>query len=135
MGGQLSHQPIRKRADGLVLLRRVRLGTCRRAADGDDGPLDGAAGAGGGLGRIASAALNRPDRRFVLGADEAAFDVQRPLAVDADEDASAGDLCRIVADGPVLERRDVGLDLAETLIDLVRQPVGLRVWDRNHRTD
>ena len=82
---------------------------------------------GGGLRRIAIAALDRLDRRFVLGADEAAFDVQRPLAVDADEDAGAGDLGRIVADGPVLERRDGGLDLAEALIDLVGQLVGLRV--------
>ena len=49
------------------------------------------------------------------------------LVVDADEDAGAGDLGRIVADGPVLERRDGGLDLAEPLIDLVGQLVGLRV--------
>ena len=78
MGGQLGHQPIRKRTDGLVLLRRVDLGTRRRAADGDDGPLDWRRlGGGGGLRRIAIAALDRLDRRFVLGADEAAFDAQR----------------------------------------------------------
>ena len=40
MGGELGHQPIGQRTDGFVLVRRVRLGTRRRAADGDDGPLD-----------------------------------------------------------------------------------------------
>ena len=126
MGGQLGHQPIRERTDGFVLLRRVDLGTRRRATDGNGGSLDGAAGAGG-LRCITIAALDWLKRRFVLGADEAAFDVQRPLVVDADEDACASDLRRIVADGPVLERRDGGLDLAETLIDLVGQLVGLRI--------
>ena len=70
MGGQLGDQPIRQRADGFVLLRRVDLGpvgappmvmTARWMA-----PL----ALVGGLRRIAIAALDRLDRRFVLGPDD-----------------------------------------------------------------
>ena len=42
MGGQLGHQTVRKRTDRLVLLCGLRVGTGRRTADGDDGPLHGA---------------------------------------------------------------------------------------------
>ena len=129
MGGQLGHQTIRKRTDRLVLLGGLRVGAGRRTADGDDGPLHGALRAGDRhlAAAFGLATRDRFNRRLVLGPDEAALDAQRALAVDADEDAGTGDLGRIVADGPVFECRHGGLDLAEALIDLVRQFVGLGI--------
>ena len=129
MGGQLGHQTIRKRTDRLVLFGRFRVGAGRRTADGDDGPLHGALRASDRhlAAAFGLATRDRFNRRLVLEPDEAALDAQRALAVDADEDAGAGDLGRIIADGPIFECRHGGLDLAEAPIDLVRQFVGLGI--------
>ena len=69
----------------------------------------------------------RLDRRFVLRQNQAAIDTQTALVVDADEDAGAGHVGRIVTCGPVLEGRYRDLDLAEPLVDRVGEVVGLRV--------
>ena len=45
------------------------------------------------------------DRRLVLGSDEAALDPQCAVAIDANENAGAGDVGGIEPDRPVLEGR------------------------------
>src|SRR3546814_5140816 len=60
-------------------------------------------------------------RRFILGTDTPTLDPQAPIAIDADEGASAGDITGIVADRPVLEGVELGLDLGGTLVDLLGQ--------------
>ncbi len=65
--------------------------------------------------------------RLVLRPDIAAVDREPSFGIDADEDAGAGDLGRIVDHGPVFERHQCRFDLAETLIDLVGQFVGVLV--------
>ena len=59
------------------------------------------------------------DRRFVLGPDIAALDLQPAAAVDGDEGAGAGDFAGIVADRPLLEGLELRLDLGETPLDLL----------------
>ena len=127
VGGQFRHQPVGQRADGVVLVRRLRLGS-GRSADGDDGALDRRRRFGRDVAvRRAVAASGRLNRRFILGPDEATIDAQGAFAVDADEDAGAGDLRGIVADRAILEGSHGRLDLAEPLVDLVGQLVGLGV--------
>jgi hypothetical protein len=71
----------------------------------------------GRLRRVVGLGRNRRDRRLILGSDEAALDTQCAVALDADEDAGAGDVGGIEPDRLVFERRQGGLDLAEALID------------------
>ena len=82
-----------------------------------------------GVARLGSLAvlLGICDRRLVLGPDIAAIDAKRAVGVDADEDAGAGDLGRIVDDRPIVEGGERRLDLAEPLVDLVRQFVGVLI--------
>lgn len=49
------------------------------------------------------------------------------MGIDTDEDASPGDLSRIVNHRPVFERDQCRLDFAETLIDLIGQLVGILI--------
>ena len=93
-------------------------------ADGDDRALNNAIRAG----RCARLATrDRLNRRLALGANEAALDTQRTLAVDAHEGSGSRNLDLIVADRPILERRHCRLDLAEALIDLVGQFVSFGI--------
>src|SRR5208282_392508 len=100
----------------------------RRSANGDDGALDRRRRFGRGVAvRRAVAASGRLNRRFILGPDEATINAQAALAIDADEDAGAGDRRWIVADRAILERSHGRLELAESLVDFVGQLVGLGV--------
>ena len=83
-------------------------------------------GAFGSDSRIAFA-VNR-NRRLVFGPDIAAIDGQVAVRVDADEDAGAGDLGRIVGDRPIFEGGQRRLDFAETLVHLFGQFVGVLVF-------
>ena len=60
-------------------------------------------------------------RRLVLGPEIAALDLQLAITINTDECAGAGDLLRVVDDGPVLEGIECRLDLGETPIDLLGQ--------------
>ncbi len=63
-------------------------------------------------------------RGFVFGPDEAALDLQRPVGVEADEHSGTPDLGRVEPQRSIVEGRDGGLQLAKTLVDLLRQFVG-----------
>ena len=76
----------------------------------------------------------RLDGRFVLRADIAAIDDQLAVGVERDEDAGDGDFGRVVADGTIVEFLQRRLDLAEPLIDLVRQFVGVSHIPRSRRS-
>jgi hypothetical protein len=124
---QLGDEALRQRLEAIVLVPLgLRLGRIT-AADGDNGALDRTvrlAGSGG----VSIAPLDRLGRRLVLRTDIAALDPEVAVGVDADEYAGACDLGRIVDDSPCFERGERGLDLAEPLVHLVRQFVGLRVF-------
>jgi hypothetical protein len=62
--------------------------------------------------------------RLVLRTDVAAADRQGAFGVDADEHAGAGDVGRIIGDGPIVEDGERRLDLSEPFVHLVRQLVG-----------
>jgi hypothetical protein len=64
---------------------------------------------------------------FVLGTDVAALDPQRTRSINADEDAGARDLIRIICDRPFVERRKSHLDLSQALIDLFGEVVDFSV--------
>ena len=90
VGGEFRHQPVGKRADGVVLVRRLRFGS-GRSADGDDGALDRRRWFGRDVAvRRAVAASGRFNRHLILGPDEATVDAQGAFAVDADEDRRRG---------------------------------------------
>ena len=126
MRRQLGEQTIRQRLMPSSSSARLGRPERRTAADGDRrsaGPTGWARGD-----RASSSALRSARRgRLVLGPDVAALDAQAAIGVDADEHAGAGDLGRIVDDGPLVERRERGLDLAEPLVDLVGQFVGVGI--------
>ncbi len=124
--GQLGHEAVRERLQVLVVLV-LRPGDL--PADGDDGALNhGRVGIGAvrssrrGIGL--AVLLRLADGRLVLRPDVAAVDRQRAFGVDADEDAGAGDVGRIIGDGPIVEGGERRLDLAEAFVHLVRQLVG-----------
>ena len=71
--------------------------------------------------------VRRFDRRLVRGADIAAVSDQRPIGVDGDDGPGNSDFGWLVTHGPVVERLDRGFDLAQPLIDLVWQFVGVIV--------
>ena len=128
MRGQLADEPVGQGLDDVVVVL-LRFGL---ATDGDDGALDDRHGRIGAVGRIRSDsaiafAVNR-NRRFVFGPDIAAIDGQVAIRVDADEDASADDLGRIVDYRPIFEGSQRRLDFAETLIHLFGQFVGVLVF-------
>jgi hypothetical protein len=125
VGGELDHQPLGQRLDGVVFI--VLFGAGGLAADGDDSALSGrgrgsivAAGFSIGL----SVAAVDGDGRLVLRPHIAAIDHDLAVAVHADEDAGARDVGGIVDDGTFLEGFKRLLDLAQALVDLVRQLVG-----------
>ncbi len=60
--------------------------------------------------------------------DIAALDAQSAIGIDADEDAGAGDLGGIVDHRASIEGLQRRLDLAEPLIDLVGELLGLGVF-------
>src|SRR3546814_17277869 len=60
-------------------------------------------------------------RRFILGTDITTLDPQAPIAIDADEGASAGDITGTVADRPLLEGVELGLDPGRPLVDSLGQ--------------
>ena len=126
--GELGHEPIRQRADALVLIRLVDAGIssgARVIAGSRRGArLRGAVGLGVATGLL----VFRRDRRLVLGPHIAALDPEHAGAVDADEGAGTGDLGGIIEDGPLIEGLQGRLDLAEPLC---RPPRGTR---RRRRT-
>ena len=69
----------------------------------------------------------RPTGRLILRPHVATVDRQQTLGIDADENAGAGDLSRIIDQRPSFEDGPRRLDLSEALIDLVRQFVGVLV--------
>jgi hypothetical protein len=77
---------------------------------------------------IAAITIDRLGRRLVLRSDIAAFNPEIPLAVDADEHARARHFGGIVDRGTLLECGERSLDLAEALVDLLREVVGLGVF-------
>ena len=127
MGGQLGDETIGQRLDAVVFLRRFGVGRRCVAADGDHRALHGAVGFGA-LGRFAVGIALGFDRSLVFGPDIAALDAQSAIGIDADEDAGAGDLGGIVDHRAVVERFERRLDLAEPLVDLVGQLLGLGVF-------
>ncbi len=123
--GQLAHQPIRERLDGIIL---VLLRLCL-AADRDDGALDGGCRRLTGIAVGLWAAIDvHGGWRLVLGAYVATIDRELAIRVDADEDAGAGDLGGVVADRPILEGGERRLDFAEARVHLVGQFVGVLVF-------
>lgn len=123
MGRQLGDEAIGQRLDRIVLivLRLGRLATYR-----DDGTLHDQ------FSRIAAdfhaiPAL-RGDRRFVLGSDIAAIDVEAAVMGDTDEHASTADINGLVADRSRVKGGERRLDLAEALVDLVRQLTGALIF-------
>jgi hypothetical protein len=72
-------------------------------------------------------------RRLFLRPDIAAVDRQRAFGIDADEDAGAGDVGGIIADGPMVEGGE-RLDFAEPFVHLIGQLVGA-VTDEERRGD
>ena len=128
LGRQLRHQTFWQRLHGVVVLV-FRLG--RLSADGNDRALDhgrrrrGAIRAGGRTCIAVRLGLHR--RRLVFRTDVAAIDRQRPLRVDADEDAGARNVGRRVGHRPIDEGDERVLDFAQPLIHLVRQFASLRI--------
>jgi hypothetical protein len=124
---QLGNEPFGQRLDDVFLVVILRFG--RLAADGDDGALNGAGCRDFGTGGFGLAVgVLDADPRLVLRAHIAAIDDGLAIAVDADEDAATRDVGRIVDDRALLEGFERRLDLAETLVDLVRQLIGFRVF-------
>lgn len=129
VGGQLLHQPFGQRLQPLVLLG---LGFDVQAGNGDDGALDRRSAAAVHCARLAVGSRVRLIvvvllghlRRLVLGTHEAALDLQPSRAVDADEGTRAAGLGRIERRRTRVEHVERRLDLAEPLIDIVRQVVG-----------
>jgi hypothetical protein len=128
MCGQLDDEPIRQRLDRVVVVLLDGFGW--RAADRDDCAVDHTIGSWPvvGLSVALCFAPGLDDHGcLILRPHVATGDRQQTLSIDADEDAGAGDLGRIVdkrsrfQDGP---RR---LDFSEALINLVRQFVGVLV--------
>ena len=120
MCGQLGDEPIRQRLDGIVVLILDGFG---RPADRDDRALNHTIGSWPVVGL--SVALC-----FALGLDHhgclilrphvATGDRQQTFGIDADEDASASDLGRIVDERSSFQDGACRLDFPEPLIDLVR---------------
>ncbi|MEY9393601.1 hypothetical protein AB7M74_002239 [Bradyrhizobium japonicum] len=126
MRRQLGNQPIRQRFGRiLVLLFGVSSVTCDR----DDCPLNGATCLLPldrlRIGALPDFSIDRGD--LVLRSDITPVHRQTPFGIDADEDAGADDLGRIVDHRPFFERDQCRLDLTETLVDLVRQLVGILI--------
>src|SRR5690606_1630222 len=107
------------------------LGVGRLPADGDDGALAGAGigdttfGFFGSAIRRGGVGIGRP---LILGPDIATIDHDLAVAIDADEDTRQRHLGRVVNDGALFEGFEFRLDLAEPLIYLDRQLVGLGVF-------
>ena len=124
MRRQFRHQPVGNRLQALVFLRLGRrLGLRRHArlvmlSPSGGGPRRAVLAFGFGL---------RLDRQFVLRPDVAPLDTQASRAVDADESAGAADLFGIERNRAIVEGGERRLDLAEPLIDLLGELVGLRI--------
>jgi hypothetical protein len=124
MRGQLADKSIRQRPHAVLLVLIV---LDRRSAEGDDGALHRAvrrrrcARVVRFLAVAALFVLRRRMRGFVFLANEAAFDPQPAVLVEADEGAGPGDLGRVVDRGTILERFERCLDFAEPQIDLIGQ--------------
>ena len=123
---QLSDQPIRQRFCRVLI---IFFGIRSAASHRDDRALDGRTSRLP-LDRLCIGAL--PDirigcRHVVLRPDVTPIRREAAFGIDADEDASADDLGRIVNHRPVFERDQCRLDFAETLIDLSGQLVGILI--------
>ena len=120
---QLRHQAFGKGPDAVLLLRFV---SGRRPPDGDDGPLHrrlrgrtisvGLAARG-----VALALRGRSSWHVVLRSDVTTLDPQPAVMAEANEGACAGDLGRIVAQRAVRQLLERCLDLAEPVVDRLRQ--------------
>src|SRR5258708_36328197 len=129
MSGQLGDEPIRQRLDRVVVLLLDGFGW--RAADRDDRALDHT------IGSWPVAVVFSVTLYFAFGLDAAGCLIFRPhvatgdrqqtLGIDTDEDAGAGDLGRIVDKRSRFQDGTRRLDFSETLINLVRQFVGVLV--------
>src|SRR5690606_1524143 len=113
--------------DGVAVVLLLGL---RMRADRDRGPANrrvaaSVIGSGPTFGLTATAV--DPVRGFVLGAVVTPIDDQIAVPIDADKDAGAGNLGRLIDSRPVLELFERLLDLAEALVDLIGQFVGLAI--------
>ncbi len=72
--------------------------------------------------------LRLDGRRFILRSDVAAINQQSAFGPDADEDTGAGDLGWSIDDRAILEGRERRLDLAEPLVDFVREFIDALVF-------
>ena len=125
MGGELDDQALGQRFDAIIVLIVVALRVL--SADGDDSAPNGQC-----CGSINPAVLSIDlgvaaidgNRRLVFGPHIATGDHDVAVAIHADEDPGASDVGGIVDDRALLEGIESFLDLAQALIDLVRQLVG-----------
>jgi hypothetical protein len=126
MRRELGDEPVGQRLETVILLRlRLRIGMAV-GADADDGTLSHTGRLIGGW-SITAITFDRLDWRLILRTDVAAFDPELTLGVNADKHAGACDLGGIEDDRSFLEGRERCLDLAEPLVDLVGQFVGVCV--------
>ncbi len=123
--GQFAKQPIRQRLNDVVLIV-FRLGL---AADGDDDTLNRRrVVVDPNLLEIVAVFLTGlDDWSFILGANIATIDLELAVVSDADKHPGPGDVGRIEDVRSRLERLKRGFDLAEALVDLVGQFVGIFV--------
>src|SRR5690606_5715451 len=96
LGGQLHHETVRQGLDGVFLLV-IRLDGL--SADANDRPLAGTVPVGIARRLAVTILATIGGRSLVLGLHIAAVDEQRAVGIDADENAGARDIGRIVADG------------------------------------
>ena len=124
MRRQFGNQPLGKRLDDLFFL----FGLGRLSADGDDGALairrERVVGDVVILWGIAVDGLGL----FVLGTDPAAIDDKGAVLVDSDEGTGDGDLGGVIDSRTAFEDVELLLDLAEPVVDVVRQLVVLGIF-------
>jgi hypothetical protein len=126
MRRKLGDEALRQRLEAVVLFGlgfRLR----RTGANGDDGTLDRTVRLVGD-GGLDIVILDRLERRLILSTYIAPLDPEIAVAVDANEHAGAGNLGGIIDKRTSVECLQRGLELADSLVDLLRQLVGLGIF-------
>src|ERR1700731_2342937 len=124
MRRELGDKPVGQRLETIILFGLgLRIGMAV-GADADDSTLSHTGRLVGGW-SVTAITLDRLDWRLVLRTHIASFDPELAIGVDADKHAGVCDLSGIEDDRSFLEGRERRLDLAEPLVDLVGQFVGV----------